>query len=540
MRDIRSIAAGSWKVTVALTLVVTATPLPVRAGIPEAPAVVHDEPVSPAIAAAPLEVPPELAMPPAAEPRPEEAARIFEAQRLTTADARFLHAAGAARSRAGHHAVALRWFELCLTVLNREGRLTEPVRVFLEGARQREVAATLPVHIVLVEPTAGGRQQVPGSALHAARTVLRQLGPTGEAVPGSSFEFTGPFPPELRLDPGPWYVQIDAPGFTATAGQQVASPATALWTFSVVRPKVVVDLRFAPERALRGARMRLRAIDHTSPLALERPLMGPTATVMLTPGPWQLEVRARRHRADMNLSIGPGQRPIDVALVRATAVEDSRLASDRKLLFGLFGAFCATYFTSIGLLIAGARSEKRIERRDAAAYADAGLDPAEPEMIDPAEQAALESNYAAARLHRDFARAIDLQTAGAVLGGASLGAALSLVSLGPRGRRSAAVVGLGFGAALAAGGAGWMAWSRGETDSLLEDPARRVTPARLDRGDGHRIASSLLAGLGLGLVVFSGVALAHDAAVRRKRARAFTTAPWAAPGLAGWSLAGRF
>jgi len=547
MADMRSVAADSWTVAVALALVVGELPQTVRAGEPAS----LDGPVEPLrVTPATPDMPPELATPPVptlgearrleADLRFAEAARVYEAHWQATADARFLYSAATAHARAGHHAIALRLLEQCLTTLRSSGHLPEPVRIFLEQARQREEGATWPVRLAVVEGQGGGLTEVPGPTMAAARTVLQQLGPSGQPVPGGSFELRGRPPGQLRLDPGPWLVQVEAPGLLPLALQVNVSEGSRQWQVVVHRRKVVVDLRFSPERALRGAHLKLQALDHASPFAVERPLFTPTATVMLTAGAWRLQVRARRHAADINLAIGTGMGPIDVALVPRKPVDDQRLMQDRKLLFGLLGSFVVTYATGIGLLIAAANLEKRAERRDAAAYKDADVDPAKPGEIDPAAAAAIEAAYPAERLHRDLAYAGSLHTAGTLVAGVSLGAMLSAVPMAIRARRRAAVIELGIGGALLAGAGGWMAFTLGERERLLRDPDQRVLPSQLDRGDGQRIASSLLAGVGLGLVVFSGIVLARDAADRRKRARAFTTAPWTAPGLAGWSLAGKF
>ncbi|MFY0541280.1 hypothetical protein [Nannocystis pusilla] len=98
---------------------------------------------------------------------------------------------------------------------------------------------------------------------------------------------------------------------------------------------------------------------------------------------------------------------------------------------------------------------------------------------------------------------------------------------------------LGLGGVLLAGGGGWLGFALGERERLLDHPELRVTAARLDRTDGQRIAAALFTGVGAGLVLFSGIALLHDAADRRKRARVRDRAV-GRPGLAGWSLAGRF
>ncbi|MDC0715855.1 hypothetical protein [Nannocystis bainbridge] len=324
----------------------------------------------------------------------------------------------------------------------------------------------------------------------------------------------------------------------AGATEPVPPPEVAAPPLPVYRPKVVLDLRFWPERAARGAELRLRPIDHDSSSAQARPLTGPTTTVTLRSGVWQLQVRGRRHGADLYLTVQPGQPPVDVELTRRGPVDDPRLQRDRKLMFGVFGGFVATYVAGLGLLVAANGREKRASRRDAAAYEAAGVEPDTGAEIDPAAAAALEAAYPAARLRRDLADAGALNTAGAVLGGASIGALVSLLPIAARARRRAAVLELGLGGALLAGCGGWLGTALGERGRLLDAP--RPSPTRLDDRDGSRIAAALLTGIGAGLVLFSAITLAHDAADRRRRARAFATAPWAAPGLAGWALAGRF
>jgi hypothetical protein len=547
MRRIRSsvaIAADSWTVGVALALVFAGLPPPVRAAQP-----VSDAGPAMPVAVAQVEadvdrLPPELAAPPvaavshaqllSATGRFAEAAQIYEAQWQTLADPRFLYHAAIARSRAGHHAVALRLLDECLRAM---GATPESVRSHLEEARKREIEATVQVQVLLVEAGPDGPRGVPEGLAAAARISLRQLGPAGEPVPGNSFELVGCPPAGVHLDRGPWRVDVAAPEFMPATAVVEASPS---WSLQLHRRKVVVDLRFAPERALRGAQLKLQAIDHPGWTVIERPLAGPTTTVSLTPGVWWLQVRARRHGADDYLTIRPGQPPIDVALSRRKPVDEQQLKRDNKLLFGLFGGFVATYFTGIGLMLAGTNREKRAERRDAAVRDEAGVDPAMPGEIDPSQAAAIEAAYPAAQLHRDLELAGKLHTAGGVIAGASLGSVATIVTLALKPKRRALVLELGVGGVLAAGAGGWLGFAQGERERLLDDPNQRVSGARLERTDGPRIAAALLTGVGAGLVLFSGITLIHDAADRRKRAREFASAPWAAPGLAGWSVAGRF
>ncbi|MBZ5711305.1 hypothetical protein [Nannocystis pusilla] len=550
----RAVVADSWTVAVALALAVGG--LPHSAGAeptPGAEPTIEEslaQVVAEVEAEAQMELPAELVAPPVpalaearqmeADLRFAEAARIYEAQWQATADARFLYHAAVAHARAGHHAVARRLHEQCLTTMQGRGAPSQLAKRWLELAILREALATKRVYLTLVESLPGGLTAVPPGTLATARTVLRKLGAAGEAVPGDSFEIRGRLPDELRLDPGPWSVQVEVPGFVPQALQVVVGDDSPPWQVVLYRRKIVVDLRFSPERALRGAQLELQAVDHASPFALRRPLLGPTTTVTLTPGAWRLQVDARRHVADVNLAVGTGMGPIDVTLHRRRPVDDQRLVRDRKLVVGLLGTFAATYATSVVLLVLAASADTRAAKRDAAAHKGAGVDPKMPGEIEAAAAAAIEATYPAAQFHRDLEYAGDLHTAGAVLAGVGLGALLSGLPAASRAQRRAPVIELGLGAALLAGGGGWLGYALGERERLLADPDQRVLPSRLDRTDGHRIAASLFTGVGLGLVVFSGVVLARDAADRRKRARAITAAPWAAPGLAGWSLAGRF
>ncbi|MDC0666944.1 hypothetical protein [Nannocystis radixulma] len=554
MGDVRAIVADSWTAAVALALVVGGLPQSARAEPASGPVEpTIEEMLAQAVAEVDaevkLELPTELVAPPVpalaearqleADLRFAEAARIYEAQWQATGDARFLYHAAVAHGQAGHHAVARRLYEQCQTTMHARGALSQLAGRWLDLAIMREALATKRVYLTLVESLPGGLTAVPPGTL-AARTVLRKLGAAGEAVPGDSFEISGRLPDELRLDPGSWSVQVEVPGFVPQALQIVVGDGSPPWQIVLYRRKIVVDLRFSPERALRGAQLKLQAVDHPSPFALARPLLGPTTTVTLTPGAWRLQVDARRHVADVNLAIGTGMGPIDVTLYRRRPVDDQRLVRDRKLVVGLLGTFAATYATSIVLLVLGASVERKAEKRDAAAYKDAGLDPEMPGEIEPATAAAIEATYPAAQLHRDLTYSGKLHAAGTVVAGVGLGALLAALPVAVRAQRRAAVIELGFGAAMLAGGGGWLGYALGERERLLADPDQRVLPSRLDRSEGHRIAAGLFTGVGLGLVVFSGVVLARDVADRRKRARAITAAPWAAPGLAGWSLAGRF
>lgn len=553
----------------ALALVLAQIPAPARAAAPapagssgsepaprpsgpEGAASPRDEPppVSGPVVVETGGMPPELAAPPVsalgearrleAAQRFAEAARIFEDQWRATADPRFLYHAAALRSRAGQHALALRQLDECLRAFIERGQLPDAVRRHLEDARQREIAATIPVRIQLVEPTLGGLQPVPAATSERARVAARPAGSPGGHVPKDMFEVAGAGGAELRLDPGGWFVRVEVPGFVPVeAVRQVEAGPTA-WEVVVQRRRVFVDLRFAPESAVRRARLRLRASDHDSRLALEKKLSGPTTTVTLTPGPWRLEVEARRHEAVMDLTIAPDQPAIAVNLYRSAIPHDQRLSRDKKVVLGILGAFSVMYFTGIGLILGGTNREGRAEKRDAEAYTAAGLDPKVPGTIDPAAAAMIEAAYPAAQLHDDVEAAKRLHTAGIVVAAGAIGTAAAVAPLAAGARRRVAWIELGVGAAVAGGGAGWLAWSLGQRALLLDEPAGRLTGKQLDRGDGHRIAASMFTGIGLGMVVFSAVVLATDAAARRKRARSFGAAPLAAPGLAGLSLRGRF
>lgn len=535
----------------ALALALAEIPAPVRAAAPELP---RDEPPP---ARGPVEVesaglPPELVAPPVAvlgEARRLEAAlrfadaaRIHEEQWRATGDPRFLYHAAVLRARAGQHAVALRHLVECIGafIARGEGRISEALRRHLEDARQREFEATTPTRLRLVEPTAGGLRPVPAALLDRARLVVRASGLPGEHVHGNSFEIVGPVPGELRLDPGAWIVQLELPGFSSVEVERSIGPGPTEWEIVVQRRELVVDLRFTPARALRRARLRMRATDHDSLLAFEHDLRAPTATVTLTPGPWRLEVAARRHEAAMDLTIAPGQPAIAVTLHERPSGDDKRLRRDKKLVIGILVPFAAAFYTGMGLMLGAANRDGRIEERDAAAHEAAGLDPKMPGMIDPAAQAMIEAAYPTAQYHRDVAAMTRLHTAGIVIAGVSIGAAAAVAPVAAGARRRVAFIELGAGAALLGGGAAWLAWSLDRRADLLDDPARRVTAEQLDRGDGHRIAASMFTGAGLGLVLFTGVVLATDAAGRDRRARSFGAAPLAAPGLAGLSLRGRF
>ena len=163
---------------------------------------------------------------------------------------------------------------------------------------------------------------------------------------------------------------IGAPGPAHAQGPMTAAER--------VRP-ALVDLRFAPERLLGGATLRITPTDPGLGAAISRQIVGPTMTLSLPPGSYSLEVVARRHEARMELIVTPGMRPVEVQLRRRSRANAPEFRGDSRLINGLGGAAVIQLLTGAGLLIAGTVREDASIRRNEALLLDALVDAAEPE-----------------------------------------------------------------------------------------------------------------------------------------------------------------
>ena len=139
-----------------------------------------------------------------------------------------------------------------------------------------------------------GRQLQP-TELAAAPITITLESTVGQGPP-ATISWRGTATQEVRVDRGAWQVLAEGPGFLPSRARFVAAGEAELaWEVVVTRRQVAVDLRFRPPRALRKARLSLRS-DESGAL-IERELPGPTLTLMLAAGSWQLAVEAPRYRA---------------------------------------------------------------------------------------------------------------------------------------------------------------------------------------------------------------------------------------------------
>jgi hypothetical protein len=322
-----------------------------------------------------------------------------------------------------------------------------------------------------------------------------------------------------------------------------SGPARAQGPMTVarrVRP-ALVDLRFAPERLLGGATLRITPTDPGLGAAIQRQIVGPTMTLSLPPGQYALEVSARRHQARVLLDVTPGMRPVEVQLQRRSRSYPSEFRTDRRLVNGLGAAAVIQLLAGAGVLIAGTARQSIALRRNESLLMDALVDAAAPDPGQPTGLALVEATYSTARYHRDLSRAMTLGAVGGGVMMAGLGAAIAVVPVANRTRLRAAYIEMGVGAAFAAGGATWLAFFERDRSTLRSatDPTDRVTTSDLRRVDAARVGGSMLTGLGIGMVVFPAIALLTNGIKRRRDPTARVT-PYMAPGQAGLSLHGRF
>lgn len=493
------------------------------------------------------DVPPELVLPPVAAMlqaqrlaragRHLEAALLYESLWASSSDLRLGYHAARERALAGHHAVALRHFQ---RVLELGTTLSEPTRAHLASKLASERAQTRTVRVRLVESVPGGLQDLPPAAFAGARLIVEAAHEPGVAVltvelgPGEL----------LPLDLGAWVVRVEVPGYLPLAVQQTLDLAVAdpTWQLELMRRPVAVDLRFSPPNALRDATLRLTATDRSPPPVIERPLTGPRTTVMLTTGPWQLEVGNLRYQATLPLTITPRQGPIDVVLRKRSRPADPRFTRDKKLVLGVLGGFGASYLVGIGLILGGASRESRAEKRNDALLTAEGLDPKKDVQPDPAALARIDAAYPTADYHRDMKLASTLNMAGVHVSIGGIGAAMAVLPVAMGARKRVAYIELGVGAAFLAGGSAWLATFLKHRAEVLAPDARRITKSEFDHLNITQLGVSMVNGLGIGLVTFSLIALIVDTAKRRRADRAprFTLDSGPGPGLVGGSLRARF
>jgi hypothetical protein len=492
------------------------------------------------------ELPPELVLPPVAAMLQAQrlaragdhlaAALLFESLWAASDDLRLGYHAARERSLAGHHALALRHF---LRVLERAAALPESVRVHLAAHTTRERAQTRQVRLRLVEAVPGGVQDLPTNTITGARLILESAPEPGDQRFTQGLVLGEP----LALDPGPWILRLEVPGYVPIAVQQTVDPAAGepTWTLEFERPQVSVLLRFSPPKAGPPMNVRLVATDRSPPPVFEQVAMSPTLRMIVTSGAWRLEVDTTRYQARQDLTLTPQSGPIDVLLGKRPRSAAPRFNRDRKLALGVLAGFGFSYLVGISLILGGSSRENRVEKRNNELLTAEGLDPEENRPPDPAALARIEAVYATADYHRDLRISSGLGMAGVQVSIGGLGAAVAVIPVVLGARKRAAYIELGVGAAFLAGGSVWLASYLKNRAAALAPDARRITKSELDDLSLRQLGASMITSVGVGMVTFSALALIVDAAKRRKADRQrFTLDPGPGPGQVGGSLIARF
>lgn len=573
-RSAPAVARRSGALCVAAALALTELPLPARAAAPPIPRDdpgrdpdrrpdLEDRPLSPypqdpdrgpvspvspvADPLAELAPPPLSAVPHAqrleASGRYIDAALAWEQMWAETSDPRLLYRAALAYARAGRHARAHRLLTQVVAALTNP---SEAVRAHLAERLAEQKALTVGVRLRVVESATGGLAPVPPHVVAAGTITVEPALSSGTSGFQDRHVLAGYQGDELRLDAGAWRVWADLPGFAPSGGSFQAQPTLGdtAWEIVVKRQLVAVDLRFSPPKALRGATFSLAATDHTPGFTVERPLLGPTQTVMLTTGTWQLRATSRRWRADRTLTIHPNIGPIAVVFTRgrADASGDDRVSLDRKALLGVLAYVAVGWYAGIGLMVGGANVQNKADERNRKLLADAGVDPKATPYA-PAVLTQLDADFPTADYHRRLRLGVNLSFSGAAVAMSGLGMTLATLPAILRKPKRQMWIPFGVGLAAVAGGAAWTAhWVNAREELLVPATAEhRVYERPFDRLTGHQLGGSMILGIGLGLAALPPIYWLGNAIKRRKQARATAgAAPLATPGAVGLTLRGRF
>lgn len=469
--------------------------------------------------------------------RNADAADRLYASFQASGDDRLLYHAALQRSAAGQHALALRCFEELLA----RGQIDAQARQHVEGLLALERGRVAAVRLRLVDGRSG--QPVAPSVL--SRTQIEGRAAIESAAP-RRFALSSYGGEVLWLEPGAWILRIQAPGFRAVELRRSAifGPNEDTWEVAFVPEQVAVTFRFEPTRALRDARLSLTPTDGSPARPIERPLDRGELTMVMTGGAWQLDVDARRHEAHQPLSVASGLAPVQVRLHRkakSSRIRGQQFERHEGLLVSLGMLSLVPLLAGAGLAVAGGVKQQRVIRRNETLVFGALVEDAsgDADMTPGLDQ--VEADYATSRYHRDLLRSLNLGTAGVALIGGGIGAFTTGLVVSARAPRWAAWLQMGAGAALLAGGAVWLNSAIARRDARLAetDPERRITLSQLDPISGKTFGAGLLTGFGAGLVLYAGVALATDAA-KKRRQRRYGLTPVTAPGFAGLRLHGSF
>lgn len=383
-------------------------------------------------------------------------------------------------------------------------------------------------------------QPLPPHVLARTTVTARSLSPT--ATGASERVLNGYDGGPLWLDPGPWSVQVRPPGFRPVELRRspLWGAGEETWDIAVVPEQIAVTLRVSPSRALRRATLRLTPTGGSPTPPIERPLDRAEQTIVLTGGPWQLDVTARRHEGHLPFFVTSSMPPVHLRLHRKPRPRGRAFERDDKLMAGVGMALFAQLTVGAGLALAGGVKHERAHDRNEALLLDALVDDATGDADGKPGLEQVEATYSTARYHGDIARGMNFEAAGVAVIMSGAAALIPAVTVASRARLRLGFIELGVGAAMLGGGAAWLATAlHARNERLAHDhPTERVRQTDLRPLVGHNLGASILTGLGAGLTLFSAVALANDA--RKHRRSRMGAAPLAAPGLAGVLVRGRF
>ncbi|MBL9100336.1 MAG: hypothetical protein JNL82_05230 [Myxococcales bacterium] len=454
-----------------------------------------------------------------------EAAAAFAALWRDSGDPTLLYQAARAHARAGQNAAAARLFQAWLD----RGAGSVAERAHVEARRAAAQAATVRVRITASEAIPAGRRPVAADLLARAALRLEPVTAGGATDPGAVLSLANYQGEEVAVDRVPHVVHLAIPGFMPVSLLRSGSGADETWDIPVARVKVPVELRFAPEKAVRGARLQVTPNDGALAVAVEQTLEAPAMTLMLVSGDWQVHVTSRRHEAHTGMTVTPGMRPVQVLLARkgggGGGDREFRRNDVQAAVFG--GVFVATLLTGLGVSLAGTIKQSKARRRN-----EEALQAAVASSSDGAGEATarelVEDSYATAAYHHDLRRSYDLTTAGGVVALSSVGALLAGLTVQSRAKRTAAYAEMGLGALFVAGGGAWLGFSLRQQDDLLGpgEPEDRATAAGLRSLGGQRAGATIMLGLGAGLALFPALALVGDAVIKRRdRRRGYSALP---------------
>ena len=407
------------------------------------------------------------------------AARLYEVCARATNDASLWKKAGMARYNARQYAQTIHALEAALAA----GGVDAQAKAILDDARKHAVTVRFAVAVP------------PGGAAPERLRVAQR-----EAAAGDGLDLAWPEGAaalDVWVDPGAWTAEISLKGGAQVgprdvrAASGVSEPQVVLFRVEapVVAPPVVatpvdVELVLEPAGAVkRGARLLWLGPPGSS----EETVRTTRTRWHLTPGTWELEVKAPRFvPQSRTLELRAGQ-PSQVALrLRRTPMEKARI-----------GLAVGTGGVGLGLLVGGLALVTR-GRRDYRAVAD-DLDGSGS----PAAGAALTTALPAIR---------DLSN-GTMLATSALGAGVAAVTVAAEGSDTVLAVEAGVGGVLLVAGLAWLVPAKRQ---YADSPTGSGPDlAFLDERRRPELAAAGLLGVGAGLAAGATLALITRAVLSR-------------------------